>query len=106
MENLQKVEFHATEAQKIAEVSGMKEILWQAHHMVGKFYLKKKRLSFARKELRKAEQIVDAISSNLSKELRRTYLGKKEIEELRKDLKSIKSKPERGKRYEKFWPRS
>jgi len=96
--DLHEAESHASQAQKIAEASGIKELLWQAHHWLGKVFLKKKNYSSAQNELRKSEQVVNTISSKLSKELRKTYLAKKEIKDLYKDLKTIKSKAKRGRK--------
>lgn len=88
----------ASQAQKITESCGMKELLWQAHHWLGKVFLKKKNYSLAQEELRKADQVVNTISSKLSEELRKTYLAKKEIKDLDKDLKTTKSKAKRGRK--------
>ena len=96
--DLHEAEFHASQAKKTAESCGMKELLWQAHHWLGKVFLKKKNYSSAQNELRKSEQVVNTISSKLSKELRKTYLAKKEIKDLYKDLKTIKSKAKRGRK--------
>jgi len=101
--DLHKAESHASKAKKIAEVSGMKKLLWQAHHWLGRVFLKKKNNSLAQEELRKADQVVNRISSKLSEELRETYLAKKEIKEIYKDLNIIKkSKAKRGRSREKI----
>jgi len=96
--DLQDAESHASQAQKTAEGCGMKELLWQVHHCLGKVFLKKKNYSLAQEELRKAEEVVNTISSKLSEELSKTYLAKKEIKDFYKDLKTTKSKAKRGRK--------
>jgi len=88
----------ANQAQKITESCGMKELLLQAHHYLGKVYYKKKQYSLAQKELRKAEEVVNKILSNLGEELRKIYLAKTETKEIYKNLKIIKKSKSKQRR--------
>ena len=69
---------------------GMKEVLWQAHHLQAKIYLEEKNYLLAKAELKKAKELLEAIVSNLSDEVKRPYLNRKEVKEFKKDLKAIK----------------
>ncbi|MHA2601282.1 MAG: ATP-binding protein [Candidatus Thorarchaeota archaeon SMTZ1-83] len=96
--DLAEAEDHARQVVDIAGACGMREHLRQACHYLGKIFLMEKDYSAARKELERAEDIVETISSNLSEELRKTYCAKAELTELRKDLKISTSKSRRRSR--------
>ncbi len=96
--DLQDAESYASQAQKISESCGMKELLRQAYYYLGKVYYKKKQYSLAQEELRKAEEVVNKILSNLGEELRKIYIAKTETKEIYKNLKIIKKSKSKGRR--------
>jgi tetratricopeptide (TPR) repeat protein len=79
--------FHANQAFEVAEACGMKEILWQAYHYLGKVLLKRGKHSKAQENLKAAQQLVTTISSDLSDELSRFYLVRTEVRGLYEDLR-------------------
>jgi len=88
----------ASQTQKIAESCGMKELLLKAYYYLGKVYYKKKQYSLAQEKLRKAEEVVNKILSNLSEELRKIYLAKTETKEIYKNLNIIKKSKSKRRR--------
>lgn len=82
---------HAKNAQAIADKYGMKVLLWQTHYLLGKIYTKNKKHTEAQNEYKKAKQIINGLTTNLSKDIKDTYLHKKELRKFYKDLKNIKS---------------
>jgi tetratricopeptide (TPR) repeat protein/predicted Ser/Thr protein kinase len=87
--NLKEAESSARQVLTIAEACGMKPLLWQAHHVLGRALLKQKQVPSAKKELEKAEKIVNEIASRLTNELKKTYLAKEEIKDLYEDLSAV-----------------
>ena len=87
--NLKEAQSNARQVLTIAEVSGMKPLLWQAHHYLGRVLLKQKQYFSAKKDLEKAEKIVNEIASRLTNELKKTYLAKEVIKDLYKDLSTV-----------------
>jgi serine/threonine protein kinase/tetratricopeptide (TPR) repeat protein len=83
---------HAQQSLEYADKCGMKEVIWQAHHMLAKVYLKQKKLKQAKAELNKAKAVLDVIINNLGDELNKIYINRKEVKEFYKDLKAIKGK--------------
>jgi tetratricopeptide (TPR) repeat protein len=96
--DLARAESHAREAIGIAQRSGLKPLLWQAHHRLGRILLEKGDRFLARRQLEKAEKVVNAIASTLSERLCDVYLSKREIKELYRDLRSVKKATARRKK--------
>jgi tetratricopeptide (TPR) repeat protein len=88
--DLGRAESHARDAIRVAQKNGLTELLWQAHHDLGRILLKKRERSLAKMQLEKAEKIVTTIASKLDERLRKSYLSKKEIKQLRRDLRDIR----------------
>ncbi|KPL05788.1 hypothetical protein AMJ71_10985 [candidate division TA06 bacterium SM1_40] len=93
--DLRQAQSHASEAGQRARECGMNELLWQAHHRLGEVYLRREEYSQALDELENAEQVIGTISSQLSDELRPTYLARDLIEELHKNLEAANAMSER-----------
>jgi predicted ATPase/tRNA A-37 threonylcarbamoyl transferase component Bud32 len=91
-------EHYAQQSVDYAQRCGSKEILWQAHHMIAKVYLKQKKEKQAKEELEKAKSVLDVIINNLGDELEKIYLKRKEVKGFYKDLKTTKSKTKVPKR--------
>jgi tetratricopeptide (TPR) repeat protein/tRNA A-37 threonylcarbamoyl transferase component Bud32 len=86
---------YARSAIEYADRCRVKEILWQAHHMLAKVYLKQKKMKQAKDEIVKAKEVLDVIINNLGDELKKIYLKRKEVKEFKEDLRSIKRKSPR-----------
>jgi len=96
--DLGRAESHGREAIRIAQKSGLRELLWQAHSGLGRVFLKKKQRSLAKIQLEEAEKVMSTIASKLDEKLRKIYLSKKEIKELRRDVRNIKKVTGRTKK--------
>jgi serine/threonine protein kinase/tetratricopeptide (TPR) repeat protein len=89
---------HAQSAVNIAHKCGMKETLWQAHHMLAKVYLKQKKQKQAKAELNTAKEVLDIIINNLGEELKKIYLKREEVKDFNEDLRKINHKSKRRRR--------
>ena len=98
-QDITSTEQYAQQAIDYAQRCSMKEILWQAHHMLAKVYLKQKRKKQAKAELSKAKEVSGIIVANLGDELKEIYLKRVEVKAFNKDLHIInhKSTKKRGK---------
>ena len=83
---------HTQQSLEYAEKCGMREILWQAHHILAKVYMQQKKEKQAKIELNMAKETLDVIINNLGDELKKIYLKRKEVKEFYDDLKAAKSK--------------
>jgi tetratricopeptide (TPR) repeat protein len=92
LKDLGEVEPHAQSAVNIAYQCGMKEILWQAHHMLAKVYIKQKKQKQVKEEMNKAKEVLDNIVTNLGDELKKIYLKRKEVKDFTKDLRNFNRK--------------
>lgn len=96
--DLREAESHASEAGERARECGMKELLWQAHYRLGEVYIRREEYKQARGELEKAEEVIGTISSQLSDDLRATYLARDLIEELHENLETARVMSERRRK--------
>ena len=85
-QDITSAEHYVQQAIDYAERCGLKEILWQAHHMLAKVHIKQKRKKQAKIELNMAKEVLDVIINNLGGELKEIYLKRKEVKEFMKDL--------------------
>jgi len=89
---------HTQQSSKYAEKCGMKEILWQAHHMLAMVYMKQRKQKQAKEEMKRAKEVLDVIINNLGAELKTTYLKRKEVKKFKLDLRSISCRSKKGKK--------
>ena len=80
---------HARRSLEYAEKCGMKEVLWQAHHVLAKIYLKQRKMKQTRAELNEADPYFKAIVTSLGDELKEIYLKRKEVQEFMKDVSAM-----------------
>jgi tetratricopeptide (TPR) repeat protein len=85
-------EKNATESKKISETCGIKEITWTAHYLLGKIHQENKRHKRAKSEYGKAKKVLEVITSQLSEEMRQTYLNKPEIKQFYIDFEKNTSR--------------
>ena len=76
----------------------MKEVLWQAYHLQAIIYLGENKKSLAKAELKNAQAIVNAIVSDLSDDLKKLYLNRKEVREFNQNLQAIETRTEMSRR--------
>jgi tetratricopeptide (TPR) repeat protein/tRNA A-37 threonylcarbamoyl transferase component Bud32 len=98
MSDIPKTKSALKQAFEYGKKCGMKEVLWQAHHLQAKIYLKEKKESSAKVELKKAKQMLGAVVSNLSGEVKKLYLNRREVREFNKELKVVKKPTKASKR--------
>ncbi|MBN2619512.1 tetratricopeptide repeat protein [candidate division WOR-3 bacterium] len=90
-------ESHAQQSLEYAEKCGMKEVIWQAHHMLAKVHLKQKKTKQATEEMNNAKKVFDIIVNNLGDELKKIYFKRKEVVDFQKGLKRITGKAKKKK---------
>jgi hypothetical protein len=79
-------------------VCGARAHLWRAHHCRATIFFSKDDSVSALKELQKAEQLVDSISSGLDEKSREMYSSKKEVKQLYADLKKVGEDSKSGRK--------
>jgi hypothetical protein len=96
--DLDEAEACVEKALEAASGCGAKAYEWQAHHCRASIFLKRNDGVSALEELRKAEQLVDSITSGLDEKLKEVYSSKEEVKQLYADLKKVRGDLNSGRK--------
>ena len=82
----------AVKCRAICKRYNLMELYWQAHYISGKIAIAQKQFKKAWKDLAAAEDIIDTISTKLSNSLKKIYVARHEIKDLKREIKVLKEK--------------
>jgi hypothetical protein len=86
----------AVQCKSICKRYNLKELHWQAHYILSKIGIKQRQYKKALKDLTTAQKIIDAITAKLSNSLKKIYLARQEIKDLKKEISVLKGKDING----------
>jgi tetratricopeptide (TPR) repeat protein len=86
----------AAQCRSLCKRYNLRGLHWQAHYVLGKIGIRQKQYRTAWKDLTTAQEIINTITTELSNSLKRIYLAKMEIMDLKKEISVLKGKDING----------